>query len=94
MAWVAFISLIFALGIFYNAWDAYLRGSTKSALLSGLLGVALLIGSGLSLYFNPISPWAPITAASYGFGPGWQCFGKPAAPMCIKTGLSPKQKGN
>jgi hypothetical protein len=85
--------LIFSFGVFYNAWDARSRGLTKKALLSGLLGAALVLASGLALYFNSVSPWAPRTSAEYGFGPGWQCSGRPASPVCYKpssfSGLKP-----
>jgi hypothetical protein len=30
----------------------------------------------------------------YGFGPDWQCFGKPSGPVCFKPGAFPQKKGN
>jgi phosphoglycerol transferase MdoB-like AlkP superfamily enzyme len=94
MAGIAFLSLIFSLGIFYNAWDPDVRGLTKKALLSILFGIAFAICSGHVFHFNPSSTWAPRTSASYGFGPDWQCFRKPSGPICFKPGSLPQTKGN
>lgn len=91
---VAFLSLIFSTGAFYNTWDARSRGLTKKALLSEMLADALVIGSGLAFYFNQVSPWAPRTSAEYEFGPDWQCFGRPTSPVCYKPKSFPQPKAN